>query len=191
MREARVQALSLKIEKMIYNPRWLCKMIGQASRRRAAIDWPPAEWSRWNVSLSRDPPPASGHRHARCGPRPSPTPANLAECGEASLCGSVVRTCTHEHPDAPHALTLLHPRRKRPRCHAAEQRNELAAYHSITSSARAKSPPSAQFVSKKLQRDSHAPITAQGCADYARSPDCWSHVAMPVLGELHHRYFRA
>jgi hypothetical protein len=49
MREARVQALSLKIEKMIYNPRWLCKTIGQASRRRAAIDWPPpAEWSRWS-----------------------------------------------------------------------------------------------------------------------------------------------
>jgi hypothetical protein len=88
MREARVQALSLKIEKMIYNPRWLCKMIGQASRRRAAIDWPPAEWSRWNVSLSRDPPPASGHRHARCGPRPSPTPANLANAARRACAGA-------------------------------------------------------------------------------------------------------
>src|SRR5262249_2926497 len=31
---------------------------------------------------------------------------------------------------------LLRPRRKRPRCRAAEQRDELAPFHSITSSAR-------------------------------------------------------
>src|SRR5262249_2470295 len=43
-----------------------------------------------------------------------------------------------EHADAPHALTLLRARRERP-CRgrrAAEQRYELAASHSITSSAR-------------------------------------------------------
>src|SRR5262249_44306766 len=32
MREARVQAPRLKIEKMIHNPRWLCNMIGQGER---------------------------------------------------------------------------------------------------------------------------------------------------------------
>jgi hypothetical protein len=34
---------------------------------------------------------------------------------------------------------LLRPRRKRPRCRAAEQRDNLAPVHSITSSARASS----------------------------------------------------
>src|SRR6266567_8216540 len=46
----------------------------------------------------------------------------------------------HEHADAPHSLGLLRARRERP-CNgrAAEQRDELAAPHSITSSARASS----------------------------------------------------
>src|SRR5215813_5750891 len=35
----------------------------------------------------------------------------------------------------PHTLALLRARRKRPRHRAAEQRDELAAFHSITSSA--------------------------------------------------------
>src|SRR5262245_64649830 len=44
----------------------------------------------------------------------------------------------HEHTDAPHPLRLLRARRERPRgCRAAEQRDELAPHHSITSSARA------------------------------------------------------
>jgi hypothetical protein len=43
-----------------------------------------------------------------------------------------------EHADAPHPLTLLRAPRKRPRGRrAAEQSDELAASHSITSSARA------------------------------------------------------
>src|SRR5262245_16377566 len=43
-----------------------------------------------------------------------------------------------KHADAPHALGLLRPGRKRPshRC-ATHQRDELAPHHSITSSARA------------------------------------------------------
>ena len=46
----------------------------------------------------------------------------------------------HEHADAPHPLALLRPRRDRPRRRrAAEQRDELAPFHSITSSARASS----------------------------------------------------
>ena len=44
---------------------------------------------------------------------------------------------TYHHADAPHPLALLRARRKRPRRRAAEQRDELAAFHSITSSARA------------------------------------------------------
>jgi hypothetical protein len=40
----------------------------------------------------------------------------------------------HEHADAPHALRLLRARRERPRrCRAAEQRDELATFHRITS----------------------------------------------------------
>src|SRR5262249_52880606 len=43
-----------------------------------------------------------------------------------------------QHADAPRPLRLLRPRRERPRRRAAEQRDELAAFHhSITSSARA------------------------------------------------------
>src|SRR5262249_34674082 len=38
-----------------------------------------------------------------------------------------------------HRTALLRPRRERPRCRAAEQRDELAPFHSITSSASASS----------------------------------------------------
>jgi hypothetical protein len=42
-----------------------------------------------------------------------------------------------EHADTPHPLALLRARRERPRGgRAAEQRDELATPHSITSSAR-------------------------------------------------------
>src|SRR5262249_40946116 len=46
--------------------------------------------------------------------------------------------CTAKEPDHGHRR-LLRARRERPRRHAAEQRHELAALHSITSSARASS----------------------------------------------------
>src|SRR5262249_53898696 len=50
----------------------------------------------------------------------------------------IVRGPGQQHPDAPHPLALLRARRERPsRCRAAEQRYELAALHSSTSSARA------------------------------------------------------
>jgi hypothetical protein len=45
----------------------------------------------------------------------------------------------HQHSDPPHPLALLRPRRERPCGRAAEKRDELAAPHSITSSARASS----------------------------------------------------
>src|SRR5262249_14371923 len=43
----------------------------------------------------------------------------------------------HQHADAPHPRRLLRARRKRPCSCAAEQRDEFAPLHSITSSARA------------------------------------------------------
>src|SRR6516162_10480884 len=58
----------------------------------------------------------------------------LAECGQIA--------CTINRPRAAQESyhrhrRLLRARRERPRCRAAEQRDEIAALHSITSSARA------------------------------------------------------
>ena len=59
---------------------------------------------------------------------------------DAGLRFRIIRSEGHEHADAPHPLGLLRPRRERPRGRrAAEQRDELAALHSITSSATASS----------------------------------------------------
>src|SRR5262245_4379449 len=44
----------------------------------------------------------------------------------------------YQHADAPYPLWLLRARRERPRRCAAEKRDELATFHSITSSARAR-----------------------------------------------------
>src|SRR5262245_36397183 len=60
------------------------------------------------------------------------------ELCDAGLSFRIVRGGVHEHADAPHPLALLCAPRERPRrCRAAEKRDELAALHSITSSARA------------------------------------------------------
>src|SRR5262249_44634720 len=60
----------------------------------------------------------------------------LQECREARLSLLIIRGQAHEHTDPPHALALLRACRERPRgSRAAEQRDELAASHSITSSA--------------------------------------------------------
>src|SRR5262245_47831265 len=73
---------------------------------------------------------------------PAPLLQRLLKSREAGLHVCIIRvharTC--KHTDTPHPLGLLRPRRKRPpRRRAAEQRDELAALHSITSSARASS----------------------------------------------------
>src|SRR5882757_9832354 len=66
----------------------------------------------------------------------------LCERREAGLSFRIVRGPIHEHADAPDAVALLRTRRERPkkgrrrRC-TAEKGSELAAVHSITSSARA------------------------------------------------------
>src|SRR5262245_38270383 len=60
------------------------------------------------------------------------------ERSETGLKHRIVRGAGQEDADPPHPLGLLRMRRERPRrgC-AAEQRDELAPLHSITSSARA------------------------------------------------------
>ena len=52
----------------------------------------------------------------------------LRESGEIALRHRVPLRKTHEHPDAPHPLASLRPRRERPRGRAAEQRDEVAAF---------------------------------------------------------------
>src|SRR5262249_24759259 len=71
---------------------------------------------------------------------PSQLAERLGECREPGLSLGIASDEIQEHADAPHALALLRAPRKRPRRRrAAEQRDELAALHSITSSARASS----------------------------------------------------
>src|SRR5258708_37714958 len=53
----------------------------------------------------------------------------LQERSDASLSFHIGCIRAHEHPDAPHTLGLLRPRRKRPRRRAAEQRDEGAPLH--------------------------------------------------------------
>src|SRR5262249_17968765 len=64
----------------------------------------------------------------------------LRECRQTGLCFGIFRGIRCEHADAAHPVWLLRVRRERPRrCRAAEQRDERATFHSITSSARASS----------------------------------------------------
>src|SRR5215467_8915218 len=71
---------------------------------------------------------------------PSQLAERLCERGEPGLPLGIVRGDIREHANAPRAFDLLRPRRERPRrCCAAEQRDELAPSHSITSSARPRS----------------------------------------------------
>src|SRR5262249_25293381 len=59
----------------------------------------------------------------------------LMESCEARLSFSIIGDGLHEHADPAH-LRLLRARRQRPRRRrAAEQRDEIATFHSITSSA--------------------------------------------------------
>src|SRR5262249_15534004 len=75
----------------------------------------------------------------------------------AGLSFGIVRHPGHKHADAPNTLRLLRPRREWPSGCAAEQRDDLAAVHSITSSARASSVagtsrPSARAVTRLITR---------------------------------------
>src|SRR6516165_4552985 len=72
--------------------------------------------------------------------RPSTLPEPLPECREAGPYFRIVLGKAHQHADPPHSVGLLRARRERPHRRAAEQRDELAALHSITSSAMASTP---------------------------------------------------
>src|SRR5215470_2762428 len=63
----------------------------------------------------------------------------LLQCRSLLLPFGIAGRATHQHTDPPHPLAWLRARRERP-CggRAAKQRDELAALHSITSSARSR-----------------------------------------------------
>src|SRR5262249_8535591 len=82
--------------------------------------------------------PASVDPHV-AGDSPARLLQPLQERGDAGLSFRIVRSRGHEHADAPDPLGPLRARRERPCRRAAEQRDEVAACHSITSSARASS----------------------------------------------------
>src|SRR5262249_41729020 len=60
----------------------------------------------------------------------------LRERRDESLRHRIIFVVRHEHADAPYALSLLRARRERVHRRAAEERDERAPVHSITSSAR-------------------------------------------------------
>src|SRR6516225_6465592 len=71
--------------------------------------------------------------------RPSELPEALPETLKITLSVWVVLRDSQQYGDPPHLVALLRSCRERPCCRAAEQRDERAAIHSITSSARASS----------------------------------------------------
>src|SRR5262249_17064680 len=73
--------------------------------------------------------------------RPAELLERLAECSDPSLSFRVALGIGHQHANKPHPLGLLRSCRQRPRSRrAAEQRDEVAPFHSITSSAIASRP---------------------------------------------------
>src|SRR3977135_3279729 len=67
--------------------------------------------------------------------RPAERSESLPKRNDAGHYFRIVLGVWMQERDATHALARLRPRRKWPRCRTAEQRDELAASHSITSSA--------------------------------------------------------
>src|SRR5262249_17620125 len=63
----------------------------------------------------------------------------LQQSRDARRPNRIVLSERHEHPDAATLPALLRAHGERPRCRAAEKRDEVAPPHSITSSARARS----------------------------------------------------
>jgi hypothetical protein len=100
--------------------------------------------------------------------------ASVQERGIAGLVFWIVRHAGHEHADAPHALALLRAPRERPRGSAAEQCDECAAVHSITSSARAMtvggiSRPSALAVLRLMTRSNLVGCTTGRSAGFVQA----------------------
>src|SRR5262249_7943804 len=70
---------------------------------------------------------------------PTKVRKGLSEHRDASLRHGIVFVVLHEHADTPHPFALLRARRDGPCRRAADERDELAPFHSMTSSARASS----------------------------------------------------
>src|SRR6516162_1373515 len=63
---------------------------------------------------------------------PARLPQAIQKRCQTGLSFRAVGCHAHEHADAPHVLaSLLSARRKRPRCRAAEQRDEVASFQLI------------------------------------------------------------
>src|SRR6266436_9374349 len=71
--------------------------------------------------------------------RPPELLKSLPEGSYVSLKFRVALRMGHQYADPPHPVSLLPTRGNRPRRSNAEQRDELAPFHSMTSSARASS----------------------------------------------------
>jgi hypothetical protein len=67
---------------------------------------------------------------------PSEFLKSISKGSNATLTDAIILSKAHKHADAPHPLALLRGRRYRPRRHTAKFCNELAALHSIISSAK-------------------------------------------------------
>src|SRR5262245_5207937 len=98
---------------------------------------------------------------------PSQLPERVLECPNARHCHRVALGKPGQKADPPDAFRLLRPARERPRRgrRAAEQRDELAAFHSITSSAR----PSSQ--SGNVTPSALAALRLMTSSTFA---DCWT-----------------
>src|SRR5262249_31413523 len=87
-----------------------------------------------SLCWSIQPPPLRNPKQEACG-----TQRIRSGCSVAGLDLRVASRSGDEPAHAPHLLALQRARRERPRHHAAEQRDERAPFHSITSSASASS----------------------------------------------------
>jgi hypothetical protein len=68
--------------------------------------------------------------------RPSQALEFLCESGAVGLCLRVGFSSNHQYANPSYRIRLLRPRAERPRRGAAEQRDELAPFHLVTSTGR-------------------------------------------------------
>src|SRR5262249_14303403 len=113
---------------------------------------------------------------------------SLPESGVADLCLRIVRGVGHEGADTPNALALLRPRRERPRRRASNQRDELAAPHSITSSARSRKDsgivrPSALAVVRLMMRSNLVGCSTGMSPGFAPDVACLT-AAIPAVADV-------
>src|SRR6516165_1981736 len=140
MRQGRHEALSNRIVDDVENDRdGVGRPLSCGSNRRAAADdevrCRTHQLCRISLDLTQIPTRVSMLDQDIAVLGPAERLETLAKCNDPSQHFGIVLGVWMQECDAPHALALLRARRKRPRCRAAEQRDELASLHSITSSA--------------------------------------------------------